>query len=126
MSDEWFHVGDVVRHKASGLVGKVARFASDGTTDFFDEKGTGPYKQADFERLAGPIRKEARTRMTVHELRKKLAHLPGDLLIVLEVDRSFVEDADNDLVQAELAKADVECRCDDEDILYLWGSQEGE
>jgi hypothetical protein len=33
------------------MVGKVARFAHDGTTDFWADNETGPYKQADFERL---------------------------------------------------------------------------
>ena len=45
------HVGDVVRFKATGLVGKVSRFANDGTTDFWIDD-TGPYKQADVELLA--------------------------------------------------------------------------
>jgi len=47
------HVGDVVRFKATGMVAKVARFAHDGTTDFWADNETGPYKQADVERLAG-------------------------------------------------------------------------
>lgn len=50
-TDELFHVGDVVRHKGTGMVGKVARFAHDGTTDFWADNDTGPYKQAEFERI---------------------------------------------------------------------------
>jgi hypothetical protein len=45
--------GDVVRFKATGSVAKVARFAHDGTTDFWADNDTGPYKQADVERLTG-------------------------------------------------------------------------
>jgi hypothetical protein len=50
--DELFRVGDLVRHKKTGLIGKVARFAHDGTTDFWADNDTGPYKQADFEPLS--------------------------------------------------------------------------
>jgi len=48
---EQFHVGDIVQHKESGRVGRVDRFAHDGTTDFWSNE-TGPYKQKDFNRLA--------------------------------------------------------------------------
>ena len=44
-------IGDVVQFKATGYVATVARFAHDGTTDFWADNGTGPYKQADVERL---------------------------------------------------------------------------
>jgi hypothetical protein len=44
------HISDVVRHKGSGRVGKVTRFACDGSTDVIVD-GTGPYPQEDFERL---------------------------------------------------------------------------
>jgi hypothetical protein len=50
--DERFHVGNVVRHKTSGGICKVARFAHDGTTDFWADNETGPYKQSDFEKIA--------------------------------------------------------------------------
>jgi len=50
MTDEWMRVGDVVRHKGSGRVGKIGRFAHDGTTDVWVDE-TGPYKQSDFEIL---------------------------------------------------------------------------
>jgi len=53
---ELMRVGDVVRHKISGLVGKVERFAHDGTTDVWID-GTGPYKQNDFEILRPPTPK---------------------------------------------------------------------
>jgi len=42
-----------VRHRQSGVATTVDRFAHDGTTDFFVENGSGPYKQVDFERIAG-------------------------------------------------------------------------
>jgi len=51
--DERFHVGDVVRHKTSRLICTVARFEHDGTTDFWADNETGPYKQFEFEKLAG-------------------------------------------------------------------------
>jgi hypothetical protein len=47
--EERLHVGDVVQHKRSGMVGKVTRFADRGTDVWVDE--TGPYPQADFDRL---------------------------------------------------------------------------
>jgi hypothetical protein len=43
------HIGDKVLHRKSSFMGVVGWFAHDGTTDFFDENGTGPYKQAEFD-----------------------------------------------------------------------------
>ena len=48
--DKRLHGGDVVQHRGSGRIGRVTRFAHDGTTDFMDGE-TGPYKQDDFIRL---------------------------------------------------------------------------
>jgi len=50
--EERLHIGDVVQFKATGYIAKVARFAHDGTTDFWADNETGPYKQSDVERLA--------------------------------------------------------------------------
>jgi hypothetical protein len=49
---ERLHIGDVVQFKATGYVAKVSRFANDGTTDFWADNETGPYKQSDVDRLA--------------------------------------------------------------------------
>ena len=62
--------------------------------------------------------------MTVGELRALLKDLPAKMTVVMEIDRSSVEDADDDLVQCDLESADVEARCDEVDRLYLWGSIE--
>lgn len=47
---ELFHKGDVVRHLRTKMVGTVTGFAHNGTTDVMVDD-TGPYPQADFERL---------------------------------------------------------------------------
>ncbi len=54
--DEQLHVRDIVQHKRTGMVGTVTGFASrtlhpdsDGTDVMVDH--TGPYPQADFDRL---------------------------------------------------------------------------
>jgi hypothetical protein len=49
--DTRLHIGDVVRFKATGMVAKVSRFHHNGTTDFWADNGTGPYKQTDVEKL---------------------------------------------------------------------------
>ena len=48
---EPFRIGDVVRNKVTDRVCKVARFAHDGTSDFWADNETGPYRQVDFERI---------------------------------------------------------------------------
>lgn len=47
--DERLHIGDVVQHKRSGMLGKVTGFAKEGTDVMVED--TGPYPQADFDRL---------------------------------------------------------------------------
>jgi hypothetical protein len=54
--------------------------------------------------------------VTVGDLKKKLAELPNDMRVVLEI---LTED--EDLAQAPLQKTDVEARCDEIDTLYLYG-----
>ena len=49
--DEFFHIGDVVESMATGQICRVERFEHKGTTDFWDDNGTGPYKQKDFKLL---------------------------------------------------------------------------
>lgn len=44
------HIGDVVRHRRSKLVGKVTAFDKDCSSDVMVD-GTGPYPQEDFVRL---------------------------------------------------------------------------
>jgi hypothetical protein len=51
IQDDRLHVGNPVRHRVTGLVGKVTGFAHDGTTDVMVDD-TGPYQQSDFEKLA--------------------------------------------------------------------------
>jgi antibiotic biosynthesis monooxygenase (ABM) superfamily enzyme len=58
--------------------------------------------------------------MTVDELRKILADLPGHLPVCVEV--SFQEGDEHEV--ADLQTVDVETRCDDIETLYLWGDQD--
>lgn len=63
----------------------------------------------------------AKDKLTVGDLRKALEGHPDDMEVMLEIDA--VEDM-ADLAQANLRQAAVECRCDEADVFYLWGSIE--
>lgn len=58
--------------------------------------------------------------MNVGELKKVLANLPDDMTITIEVSHN---DGD-DIAQGDLKSADVECRCDEVDRLYLWAADD--
>jgi hypothetical protein len=62
------------------------------------------------------------TWLTVGELKKKLAQLPEDMRVVLEISGDDMDD----ILQAPLQKAFMEARCDEVDTLFLWGDADGD
>lgn len=64
--------------------------------------------------------------MTVGQLRAILGPLPDDMPITIEIANDGDEPKENEFVQSDLLKADVEERCDEIERLYLWGDAEGE
>jgi hypothetical protein len=62
------------------------------------------------------------TWLTVGELKKKLAELPDDMRVVLEISGDDMDD----IAQAPLQKAFMEARCDEVDTFYLWGDVDGD
>lgn len=58
--------------------------------------------------------------MNVGQLKKILADLPDEMPVALEVET----DEGDELAQGDLQMANVECRCDDVDRLYLFAEDQ--
>ena len=68
-----------------------------------------------------PERNRPQDTLTVGAIRRVIADVPDETPVCIEIAEP--EDG-TDLAQATLREAGIEARCDEKDVLYLWGSHQ--